>query len=149
MRHIRFLAVASFAALALALVPGSAAASPRASMLAQINSVRAFVGVHPLRSSRALDGSSSRYARTLMRHDYFGHASRIRAGGRFRLLGEILEMHRGRRPQIGATLRAWLHSPGHRRVLLDPRFYWIGLGRSTGRFGGHRATIWVGQFGRK
>jgi uncharacterized protein YkwD len=149
MRHIRIPAAALLAALALALIPGTAGASTRGSMLAQINSVRAYVGVHPLRSSRALNASSSRYARTLMRHDYFGHASRIRAGGRFRLLGEILEMHRGARPQIGATVRAWLHSPGHRRVLLSPRFYWIGLGRSTGRFGGHRATIWVGQFGRK
>jgi uncharacterized protein YkwD len=149
MRHIRILAVVSFSTFALALLPGSAVASTRGSMLAQINSVRAYVGVHPLRASRALNGSSSRYATTLMRHDYFGHASRIRAGGRFRLLGEILEMHRGTRPQIGATVRAWLNSPGHRRVLLDPRFYWIGLGRSTGRFAGHRTTIWVGQFGRK
>ena len=149
MRHIRIPAAAVFATLALALIPGSAAASPRDSMLAQINSVRAFVGVHPLRSSQALDGSSSRFASTLMRRDFFGHASSIRAGGRFRTLGEILEMHRGYSPQIGATVRAWLHSPGHSRVLLSPRFYWIGLGRVAGSFNGRRTTIWVGQFGRK
>jgi uncharacterized protein YkwD len=149
MRHIRILAVVSFSTLALALLPGSAVASPRDSMLAQINSVRAYAGVHPLRSSRALNDSSSRFAGTLMRRDFFGHASRIRAGGRFRLLGEILEMHRGSRPQVGATVRAWLNSPGHRRVIMDPRFYWIGLGRVAGRFNGHRTTIWVGQFGRK
>jgi uncharacterized protein YkwD len=118
-------------------------------MLAQVNAVRAYLGIHPLRMSRALNGSSSRYARRLMSRDYFGHASRIQAGGRFRMLGEILEMHRGARPQVGPTLRAWLHSPPHRRVLLDRRFYWVGFGRVAGRFGGHRATIWVGQFGRK
>ena len=149
MRHIRIPAAAVLATLALALIPGSAAASPRDSMLAQINTVRGYVGVHPLRSSRALDRSSSSFASRLMRRDVFGHASRIQAGGRFRTLGEILEMHRGTRPQVRATVRAWLNSPSHRRVLLSPRFYWIGLGRVAGRFNGRRTTIWVGQFGRK
>jgi uncharacterized protein YkwD len=149
MRHIRIPAAALLATFALALIPASAPASPRTSMLSQINAVRASMGIHPLRLSSALNGSSSRYAHRLMSRDYFGHASRIQASGRFRMLGEILEMHRGTRPQVGATLRAWLNSPPHRRVLLDRRFYWVGLGRAAGSFHGRRTTIWVGHFGHK
>jgi uncharacterized protein YkwD len=149
MRYIRFLAVAVLAALTLAVIPASASATPRDAMLAKINAVRAYKGLHPLRLSRSLSTSSGVYARYLMRRDVFGHASRIRASRRFRTLGEILERHRGSRPQVSATFRAWMNSPGHRHVLLSPRFYWIGLGRTAGRFHGRRSTIWVGQLGRK
>ena len=149
MRHIRIPVAVVLATLALGALPACAQASARSSMLAQINSVRAYVGVHPLRLSGSLNGSSSRFANHLMRRDVFGHASRIRASSSFRMLGEILELHRGLRPQVGATVRAWLRSPGHRRVLLSRSFYWVGLGRPSGRFNGRRATIWVGHFGRR
>ena len=149
MRHIRIPLVVLLATLALTAVPAQAPASARGTMLAQINAVRAYVGVHPLRLSRSLNTSSSVFARRLMRRDVFGHASRIQASSRFRMLGEILELHGGHRPQVGATVRAWLRSPGHRRVLLSRKYYWIGLGRSAGSFRGRRATIWVGQFGRR
>lgn len=149
MRYIRTLAAGVLAALALAVIPGSAAATPRYSLLAEINTVRAYAGLHPLRLSSSLNRSSGRYSRYLMRHNRFGHASRIRASRRFRMLGEVLEMHRGWRAQVRGTLRAWLRSPGHRAVLLSPRFRWIGLGRATGRFHGRRSTIWVSQLGRR
>lgn len=149
MRHIRIPVAVLLATLAMAALPASAPASARGAMLSQINAVRAYVGVHPLRMSRSLNGSSSRFARRLMRRDVFGHASRIQASSRFRMLGEILELHGGHRPQVGATLRAWLRSPGHRRVLLSRKYYWVGLGRSAGSFHGRRATIWVGHFGRR
>jgi uncharacterized protein YkwD len=149
MTHIRIFAIGVLAALALAVIPASAPATPRESMLRQINAMRAYVGVHPLRLSGSLNRSSYRYSRYLMRRDRFGHASTIRASRRFRVLGEVLEMHRGRRAQVGATFRAWMRSPGHRHVLLSRRFYWIGLGRVAGRFHGRRATIWVGQLGRR
>ena len=148
MRHIRVFLAGTLAVLALAAVPGSAPAGPRESMLERINAVRASAGVHPLRLSRGLNGSSYRYARYLMRRDRFGHASRIRASG-FRTLGEVLEMHRGYRAQVHGTFRTWMNSPGHRYVLLSRRFYWIGLGRVAGRFHGRRSTIWVGQLGRR
>ena len=148
MRHIRTLVAGTLAVLALACVPGSAAATPRESMLERINAVRAHHGLHPLRLSRGLNGSSYRYARYLMTRDRFGHASRIRASG-FRVLGEVLEMHAGYRAQVGGTFRTWMNSPGHRYVLLSSRFYWIGLGRVAGRFHGRRSTIWVGQLGHR
>ncbi len=150
MRHIQITAVGILAALALAVLPASATAgSARQSMLQQINSVRAYVGLHPLRLSGALNRSSYRYARYLMRRDRFGHASRIRAAGNFRLVGEVLAMHRGHRAAVGGTLRAWMRSPSHRAIVFSRRFHWIGLGRAAGRFHGRRATIWVGHFGRR
>jgi uncharacterized protein YkwD len=118
-------------------------------MLAQINAARAGSGVHALRGSTSLNSSAARYARYLMRRGYFGHASRIRASGHFRVLGEVLEMHSGSGPQVGSTLQAWLNSPGHRDVLMSGRFFWIGLGKATGRFHGRTSTIWVGQLGRQ
>ena len=148
MRHIRLFAVAGLAAFALAAVPSTAPAAPRDSMLAQINTVRSYVGLHPFRLSSSLNHSSYGYARYLMARDRFGHASRIRASG-FRMLGEVLEMHSGFRPRVRGTLLAWLRSPGHRAVLLSRRYYWIGLGRVTGRFHGRSSTIWVGQVGRR
>jgi uncharacterized protein YkwD len=148
MLHIRIFVAAVLVATALAVLPGSATANPRDSMLAQINAVRSYSGLHPLRGSSSLNSSAARYARYLMRQGYFGHASRIRASSSFRVLGEILEMHGGRGAQVGSTLRAWLNSPGHRDVLMSGRFYWIGLAKVSGRFRGHTSTIWVGQLGR-
>jgi uncharacterized protein YkwD len=116
-------------------------------MLAQINSVRAGSGLHPLRGSSSLNSSAARYGRYLMRRGYFGHASRIRASSRFRILGEILEMHSGSGAQVGSTLQAWLNSSGHRAVLMSGQFYWIGLAKVSGRFRGRTSTIWVGQLG--
>jgi uncharacterized protein YkwD len=148
MHATRILGLSVLAALAVCALPSPTSAAPRASMAAEINSVRQAHGLRPLRLSGSLNRSSSRYARRLLRADWFGHASRIHASPRFRVLGEVLEMHRGRRARVRGALRAWLRSPGHRAVLLSPRFRWVGLGVDTGRFRGRTTTIWVGQFGR-
>jgi uncharacterized protein YkwD len=104
-------------------------------MVDAINAARVEHGVQPLRASRGLAGSSRRYARWMLAHQYFGHLARIRASRRFRWLGETLELHSGWRPQVGATLRRWLRSPGHARVLLSSTYRWIGAGWARGRFG--------------
>jgi uncharacterized protein YkwD len=148
MRQIRGPIAALLAILSLMAIPAPApAASPADSMLRRINAVRSHRGLHPLRMSGSLKRSARSYARYLIRQNYFGHASRIRASGAFRTLGEVLELHGGYAPQVGSTLRAWMHSPGHRDVLMSSRFTWIGLGRASGRFNGRRSTIWVGQLG--
>jgi uncharacterized protein YkwD len=45
-------------------------------------------------------------------------------------------------------VRQWLHSPGHRAIVLSKRFSYVGVGLSRGRLGGTAATIWVLQAGR-
>jgi hypothetical protein len=37
-------------------------------------------------------------------------------------------------------------SPEHRAILLSPRYHVVGVGKSSGRFGGKRTTIWVARF---
>ena len=134
--------------LLLAGTTAAQAASPaQRAMVKQVNSVRAAHGLRPLRAAPALHRSARRYAAWMLRHDYFGHLRRIRASSRFGLLGENLAWHSGRRPRIGWTVRAWLGSPGHRALLLHPRFRWLGAGMARGTMGARSATAWVLHFG--
>ncbi|MGE5636961.1 MAG: CAP domain-containing protein [Nocardioidaceae bacterium] len=149
MRPLRVGLGCALALGALALPPAPAQARSAAARLVDaINAARVEHGVRPLRASRELAGSSRRYARWMLAHQYFGHLARIRASRRFRWLGETLELHSGRRPQVGATLRAWLRSPGHARLLLSPTPRWIGAGWARGRLGGANVTVWVAHVGR-
>jgi uncharacterized protein YkwD len=118
-------------------------------MVEKINKARTKRGLPPLRHHPGLSRSARRYARHLLRTGTFGHANRIRAGGRFRRLGELLSWHRGRRPRPGRTVVGWLRSPWHRPVLLAPEFRLAGAGRVYGRLRGRRRTIWVVQLGTR
>ena len=137
------------ALVATLLVPtGASAGSPALKMLKRINKVRAKHGLRKVHLSRSLQHSARRYSRHQMRSGYFGHASRIHASGRYRTLGEILEMHRGRKARIGLAVYNWMHSGSHRSIVLSSAFRWAGAGRATGRFHGRKMTIWTMQFGR-
>lgn len=136
---------------ALAPVPAPASAAGAYSgdrMMDAINWVRAQSGLRPLKRSRRLVRSSAARARTLMRYDFFAHPARLRVP-RFDRVGEVLELHGGRRPRVNTVLRRWANSPGHRAVLASPRFRWVGAARAVGRYRGARATIWVVRFGRR
>jgi uncharacterized protein YkwD len=118
-------------------------------MLEKVNSYRAAHGVPKVRLSRSLARSASSYSHHMMRSGYFGHASRIHASRRFRSLGEIIEIHRGLKAGVGTAFRAWVNSPPHRSVMLMSQFKVAGAGFVSGRFRGHRDTIWTMQFGRR
>lgn len=135
-------------ALALSTTSAPANASP-SPMVDKINQVRAAHGMRPLRYSRSLARSSSRYSRHMLRTDRFAHASRIMASRRFSRLGEILALSPGWKVRRKRTLRLWLGSAGHRTVLLSSSFRYIGAARVRGRFGGSRAMVWTVQFGRR
>ena len=85
----------------------------------------------------------------MLRHDYFGHLSRISVSGRFHRAGETLALHYGRRVSARRTVRAWMHSPPHRRILRSGHFSWIGISAVRGRMGSQRAVAWVGHFGKR
>jgi uncharacterized protein YkwD len=132
------------------MAPAFADAGMRAEqdrMLAAVNEVRDRHGMRPLRVATSLRHSASAYARWMLRHAYFGHRSRIRAGGAFRWLGENLAWHRGHRPRVRATVARWLASPPHRALLLSPGFRRLGAGVARGRYAGGPATAWVLHFG--
>ncbi|HEV2875177.1 MAG TPA: CAP domain-containing protein [Thermoleophilaceae bacterium] len=112
-------------------------------MLGAVNAARTPHGLAPFRGSPSLHSSASAYARWMLRSGHFGHVGRIRASGRFSMLGEVLAWHSGRRPQVLATVRRWMGSPPHRALILHPGFRWLGAGMARG--GG--TTAWVLHFG--
>jgi uncharacterized protein YkwD len=133
--------------MALAL-PTSAAADDSGPMISKINQVRANHGLARLRPSRSLLRSSRAFSRYLMAHNVFGHRSRVSASLRFRWLGEALALHFSDKPEVAMTVRMWLDSPPHRRIVLAPQMRLIGVGLCRGTFRGERAAIWVLQVGR-
>jgi len=145
---------ATTAAMVLLAVPARADAGRTASqraeqkMTAAINSVRARNNLPAFRRSASLTGSAERYSRRLMEKDWFGHQSSIQASSEFKLLGEALEMHTGRRFEVWPTIRRWLGAPSHRAILLSPVMRRQGAGVSRGRFGRSRAVVWVLHVGR-
>ena len=142
------LRVALTGCLLLAVAAPAATASGDLGMVAAINEARQQHGLPALRPAPSLQHSAHAFAGHLMRIDVFSHAAQIQASPRFRALGEILALHGGRRPRRGWTVSRWMNSPGHRAVILSRAFSRVGAARAVGRFGGRRATIWVGQFGR-
>lgn len=121
--------------------------APTGRMVATVNNVRADHGLRPLRPAPRLARSAGRYARWMLRTDYFGHLSRIRASSRFRVLGETLAWHTGRRVRVRATVRSWLRSPPHRALILSGSFRWIGAGHARGRLHSRPSTMWVLHLG--
>jgi uncharacterized protein YkwD len=62
--------------------------------------------------------------------------------------GENIAWGSGRLGTVRAIMRGWLHSPGHRANLLNPRFRDHGVGLRTGTMSGVRgAAVWVHQLG--
>jgi uncharacterized protein YkwD len=149
MARIRILvAVAAVALTTAASAVPAQADSPQQAMLNKVNSFRRAHGLRPVNTAPELMGSASAFAHSLMSNGVFGHASKIHASGRFRRLGEILAIESGLKPNVGFAFRMWLHSPGHRRIIMDPSFDYAGAGLVAGRFHGHKSTIWVMHFGR-
>jgi uncharacterized protein YkwD len=144
---------ATTATLVMLAVPATAdglTANQRAErkMTAAINSVRAQYGLPGFERSASLTGSAERYSRWLMENDVFGHQSSIQASSRFKLLGEALAWHSGRRFKVWPTIRQWLGSPPHRAILLSAMMRRQGAGVTRGRFGSSRAVVWVLHVGR-
>lgn len=151
MRYIRTLGVCALltAVLAVPAAAPASASSPGHRAVALVNKIRAKYGRRPLRVSGSLMRSSHRYAAYMLRHDYFGHLARISVSHRFRLAGEALALHYGGARSAHWVVRAWMHSPAHRAILMSGSYSWIGISAVRGRMGGHRAVTWVAHVGRK
>ena len=119
---------------------GRASASPATKMLAKINAARAAHGLPAVHPSRTLTARCRSYARRMARTGQWRHARNAGAA-------EILAYTR-RGPQVNWTVRAWLGSPVHRRVLLGSRYRRVGIAMHKGRIRGGRANIWVVRFTR-
>ena len=102
-------------------------------------------GLRPVAVSGRITRSSHTYAQYMLAHDVWAHASHIKVRG-FRRVGEILGMAPAH-VTIAQVVEAWLQSPVHRSVMLDPRFRYFGIASATGSFQGEKATVWVVRFG--
>ncbi len=112
-------------------------------MFKKINQIRRAHGVARLRPSLHLFYSATRYARRMIRSDYFGHLSRIPVTRHYRRAGETLAWHSNWRLSPRRTVWQWMGSPSHRAVLLSSSFTRLGVGHARGNYGGRRATMWV------
>lgn len=135
--------------LIAATVALPAAASPQGDAIGQLNEVRASSGLPALRASESLHRSSTRYARRMIRTDYFGHSSSIAASSAFGRLGETLALHGGWRANPAQTISGWMSSSGHRAVLLSGAYRWVGMGIARGKIGSRLVTVWVAHVGAR
>jgi uncharacterized protein YkwD len=117
------------------------AATARASAFCLVNSARARSGLRGFRLDRRLTRSANAQARDMARRHYFAHQrpggpsllTRVRAarftGSR---LGEAIAWGCGTLGTAAATVRAWLHSPLHRAILLSRSYTRAGIGFARG-----------------
>lgn len=133
--------VALLACTGVLTVAAPAEAAPTTmekSLVARINDARADRGLRKLRIRASIQVGAHRWARHLRRADAFHHA-RVTAG-----TGEVLAWGTCSWFSPAATVRAWLRSPSHRRVMLRPGFRFVGAGWNRGswrRFGCVEMTV--------
>jgi uncharacterized protein YkwD len=137
------------ASLLLPAQPASAGLSAERQMVRKANAYRAKHGIPKLRLSKSLMRSSERYSWKQLNGGYYGHSNRIQASSSFRRLGEIINFHRGRKARVRHAFYGWLRSPGHKAIIVDRNFRYVGAGRASGAFRGGSATIWTMHFGAK
>lgn len=102
-----------------------------------INRYRRSRSIEPLKHSPALQGSARAFALTLHRQHRFSHDPTIHAPKRFHWLGECLASGY---VANWAVIDGWMHSDGHRAILLSESYRWMGCARV--------GNLWVAHFGR-
>ncbi|MDP9346012.1 MAG: CAP domain-containing protein [Actinomycetota bacterium] len=125
--------------------------------------VREQRGGGTLRVDPVLSTAAERHARDMVGRGYFAHVSPAGAQLVDRLrrsrwlprdrdweAGEILVWATGSTATPAGLLDAWMRSPEHRRVLLDPRYDEVGVGVSGGTpLNGTDGVTSVLDFGRR
>lgn len=154
MRRLITLAVAAaILATSLALLPAASAAAtkvrlttPERSVLTLINKERRQRGLKPLRVNKSLTRAARAHSRDMARSQYFSHVSRngrtpgqrVKARGyspsscRRWNVGENIAWAAGAYATARATVRGWMRSPSHRRLILTKCFRDVGIGTATG-----------------
>jgi uncharacterized protein YkwD len=118
----------------------------------QINVARARHGRAPVVLTARLRRLARHHTLDMLRHDSFSHdgdgttfARRIRARVRYLKVGENLALT-ARRTSPRLIVRAWLRSPEHRAVLLDPAYRRVGVAGAQGRMGAGGAFVVTADF---
>jgi uncharacterized protein YkwD len=153
-RSVRPIVLGIVLALLIAALPATHAqaasrVSPKSerAVAADINAARRAAGLPALKSSPVLTRSSRAYARRMIKRQIWAHSSNLRVSG-FHAIGEILGMSRGASGGALGVVDAWLASPTHHAVIMNPRYRCIGVAGIKGSFQGAPSTVWVVRFGR-
>jgi uncharacterized protein YkwD len=114
-------------------------------VVCEVNRVRAQHGLHRVRANHDMEQAARRHTLEMVRRNFFSHespggatpADRLRRSGYLRSdtgwhVGETIAWGTGPLSTPAATVRAWMHSPGHRHILLGADFRNIGVGASSG-----------------
>jgi uncharacterized protein YkwD len=152
--------------LGVLAVAGVLAASAQASpvqdvrtMKALVNATRAQHGLRPVRFIRLLDRSALLKAQAIRSCGSFSHTpcgasvmqSFRQVGYRFGTVGENLAWGTGSLGAPQSILGSWLTSPGHRAILLSPRWRVAGVAAIDAPHlaGYSHVRLWVLQFGSR
>jgi uncharacterized protein YkwD len=135
------------------------------STLCLLNHARGRHGLKRLHLSHRLAYAARNHSADMARRGYFSHDSlsgasfldRIRRAGYLRrarvwTVGENIAWGTGVLATPRSIVRAWMHSPGHRANILNPRFREIGLGityNAPVRVAGRPAATYTTDFGMR
>ena len=141
-------------------------AQARSATLCLLNRERSAHGLPALRTQKTLRTIAMRYADLMVSQRFFDHVSpggstlgsRIASSGYVRRTvswsaGENIAWGSDVEATPASIVVAWMHSPPHRRNILDPRFREIGIGISPGApaelGNGEQAATYATEFGRR
>lgn len=130
----------------------------------EIAAVRDRRDSRSVRYNADLELAAQRHATDMFERRFFSHVSpgggdltdRVRRVGFARAgcdwaVGEVLAWGVGRRSTARGTVRAWLNSPSHRRILVSERYGQVGIGTQLGTpFDAYPSGVTVAAlFGRR
>ncbi len=141
----------------------ASAAKLKAATRCLINKRRDGHGMRRLKHNRSLETAAQRHSRDMDKRNRFSHIGsngsspfdRVRRAGYFKGsgqagVGENIAWGRGRQARPKAVVKAWMHSPAHRQIILEGRFRHVGVGFRNGspvRGRGRRAGTYTADFG--
>ena len=138
-------------------VAGSARLDKRERAIVRgINAQRAHYGLARVSVSKPLSRAADYHSWEMLDANYFAHESRnggsfdarVRRYVRPHALGETLAMLGGGcgRGSARRIVSMWMHSAGHRAILLSSRYRRIGLAKRVGSLGSTHACVVTADF---
>ena len=142
--------------------PAQAAAPQWMGLFRAINKARATHGLRPMAPSQRLRIAALQHSHDMLWRGYFAHTSPTGSTLTYRVMhsgfvtygqwwaGETLAWGSGSYGTPDHVVKAWMHSPEHRAILLSPNYHLVGIGRSYGTFLGHTgAAVWTVDWGHR